>query len=974
MATPKNKEDLIELYIATFNRAPDAEGFNYWLNESPLQTMEEIAQSFFDQPETKALYPEGTSDEEFITAIYHNVFGREPDEEGLKYWVSELQNGNLDRSVMILAMVNGAQAEDNIMLEHKMQVAEKFIEAGISDVDLAKEVIANVTADATSVVEALNIIKAHSPGETFELKGAVETLKGTIASDTFDATKTNTLNSHDKIIDPSTQDNDELIANLTTNLGTPVNDNAPSEPIPQDIDNQYHSARNPKDGPTIKNVETITLNDDLSGNTFNVYNISGTKVLKIGTFTSTDEDFISSDDKNNDILEIREIDGHRINNLQALDSTKALKLTEVSGELNVILHEKFQKLLMEAKDSLNHEKVSVELKGTKKMVLGLSDDNDLSDADEPISDGASFGELKLVSSENNTFITLAQNTSLNNVTPSNVGTTDKKFGNDAQEAAHLAEGEYLDPNDPTLDGDNNPTFNLEELQAGITVIGDSDFYPASLTVNDLEANIKELKGHTNLALADKLILEGDKDITIKGSAIQLDEANIRETNDNALNSTLVLNTTKAEAGSSIDLTEAEVDRVKVSVAALTEVDVDENTIVEVNKIADEEELIVTGDSKNDILEIEINTHRNDAALGALILGGDAHANTTDFDKVIDPNSKGETKTAKYNNVLDTDVADAKTAVITVTSDSNLNILDVSQLTAPSFTIKGDKDFTIGTLIMGGADQGSQASILHAEEFTGDFTADLVIGEKTGYDDGAGVNGDEGHGNRIYLGSGDDVLGNVGIIYPNDHSSYELGRGDDIKMGAGDDIVEIGTQEDISGHALSAEIYGGEGRDTFIIRSLAENGEDTEKVKADGTSEAYVQIKDFEAGHGGDQIEFDNLLLHNEGKVYANGKVVSDKDAIIEHVQEGDVILVATDDVDSFTREDVIDLIMKVEGEEDAKQYVFAVGEHGGNDGIKLFYVDLDAEGEDAIHLVGQLTNAHGNVNIDTLSDDNFDFL
>ncbi len=48
----KVQDGLMSLYIATFNRAPDAKGFNYWLNESGL-TLEEIAQSFFDQPETQ---------------------------------------------------------------------------------------------------------------------------------------------------------------------------------------------------------------------------------------------------------------------------------------------------------------------------------------------------------------------------------------------------------------------------------------------------------------------------------------------------------------------------------------------------------------------------------------------------------------------------------------------------------------------------------------------------------------------------------------------------------------------------------------------------------------------------------------------------------------------------------------------------------------------------------------------------------
>ncbi len=52
-ATEPTCESVTKLYIATFNRAPDASGLCYWLNSG--FSIEEIAESFFDQPETQAL-------------------------------------------------------------------------------------------------------------------------------------------------------------------------------------------------------------------------------------------------------------------------------------------------------------------------------------------------------------------------------------------------------------------------------------------------------------------------------------------------------------------------------------------------------------------------------------------------------------------------------------------------------------------------------------------------------------------------------------------------------------------------------------------------------------------------------------------------------------------------------------------------------------------------------------------------------
>ena len=51
-ATQPNNTSVAKLYVATFDRAPDSAGLDYWVNLSGL-SLEEIATSFFDQPETK---------------------------------------------------------------------------------------------------------------------------------------------------------------------------------------------------------------------------------------------------------------------------------------------------------------------------------------------------------------------------------------------------------------------------------------------------------------------------------------------------------------------------------------------------------------------------------------------------------------------------------------------------------------------------------------------------------------------------------------------------------------------------------------------------------------------------------------------------------------------------------------------------------------------------------------------------------
>ena len=49
-ATLATQENLTKLYIATFDRAPDVKGLQYWLDSG--WEIEAIAISFFDQDET----------------------------------------------------------------------------------------------------------------------------------------------------------------------------------------------------------------------------------------------------------------------------------------------------------------------------------------------------------------------------------------------------------------------------------------------------------------------------------------------------------------------------------------------------------------------------------------------------------------------------------------------------------------------------------------------------------------------------------------------------------------------------------------------------------------------------------------------------------------------------------------------------------------------------------------------------------
>lgn len=158
---PGQFADLTDMYIAYFDRAPDAAGLFYWASRlKDGMTLQQIAKSFFVQPETIAAYPPGQSTTDFVAKVYANVLGRDPDEGGLNYWVNSLLTGGVGKEEFMLAVVYGARAAtgrpaDAQYLANKNAVGRDFaVTEGLSNVAWAKTLMADVDGTLSSVQAA----------------------------------------------------------------------------------------------------------------------------------------------------------------------------------------------------------------------------------------------------------------------------------------------------------------------------------------------------------------------------------------------------------------------------------------------------------------------------------------------------------------------------------------------------------------------------------------------------------------------------------------------------------------------------------------------------------------------------------------------------------------------------------------------------------------------------------------------------
>lgn len=171
-------KSFIELYVAYFNRAPDAVGLYFWGNAfSNGVTLEEMAALFAGQPETMAAFPSESSNADFVATVYLNVLGRIPDVEGERFWTNVLELNAVSKDQFILEVLKGAKA----------QVMEGQSDEFINQQQLDREFLSNKTDlgayfavhRGMSNVEHASVVMSLYDGTEDGLRAAVE------ATDTY---------------------------------------------------------------------------------------------------------------------------------------------------------------------------------------------------------------------------------------------------------------------------------------------------------------------------------------------------------------------------------------------------------------------------------------------------------------------------------------------------------------------------------------------------------------------------------------------------------------------------------------------------------------------------------------------------------------------------------------------------------------------------------------------------------------------
>ncbi len=201
------KAFLEQAYLAYFGRPIDPNGA-VWYTQ-PSMTQAQVEQEFSSSAESKALYPDGAT-VATINGIYETLFGREADVPGATWWANEIAQGKVTLAGAAIAILQGAQGSDKVIVENKLAASSAFTAgldtmeeivgfSGDAAIAVSREWLATVTttpatpAQVNAAIEA-SVAASNPPppppvSETFILTTAQDVFTGNAGDDQFLATQ-----------------------------------------------------------------------------------------------------------------------------------------------------------------------------------------------------------------------------------------------------------------------------------------------------------------------------------------------------------------------------------------------------------------------------------------------------------------------------------------------------------------------------------------------------------------------------------------------------------------------------------------------------------------------------------------------------------------------------------------------------------------------------------------------------------------
>lgn len=131
------------IYQAVLNRTPDQGGLNYFRQrlQSGAMTNTDVVNSFINSQEFQSTYG-SLSNTEFVNLVYQNVLGRAPDQDGLAYWVLQMDLGNTDQAGLMLGFIFSQEFVDREDLRQRLNgLSLALANATLSEANMSRYLV-----------------------------------------------------------------------------------------------------------------------------------------------------------------------------------------------------------------------------------------------------------------------------------------------------------------------------------------------------------------------------------------------------------------------------------------------------------------------------------------------------------------------------------------------------------------------------------------------------------------------------------------------------------------------------------------------------------------------------------------------------------------------------------------------------------------------------------------------------------------
>jgi hypothetical protein len=168
-----SSEKVTAVYVAYYGRAADPAGRNFWADQLDASNgdLSAIIDAFGTSPE--ALQRFGTlSNEAAVRTLYRDLFNREPEQDGLDFFVRELEAGRLSLQTIALDVLNGAQNNDATIATNKITAGESYtdaliatgLEAALEDTRVAIAAVDETDASLDAAQAAVETVTGQEAG------------------------------------------------------------------------------------------------------------------------------------------------------------------------------------------------------------------------------------------------------------------------------------------------------------------------------------------------------------------------------------------------------------------------------------------------------------------------------------------------------------------------------------------------------------------------------------------------------------------------------------------------------------------------------------------------------------------------------------------------------------------------------------------------------------------------------------------